>query len=99
MGTVGKENREREINMDYKTRKDQVDGFIRKANLPLTTKAEMARFRQAMRDACMAGACEERGRICEIIRKRIPIVKDRIALIDEIINTPVLEVLGFEKGE
>lgn len=82
----------------YETRKDQVDDFIKRAKLPLKTTAEKSRFQDAMRDACMVGACEERSRILFIIRENIPPVEIRTKMIDAIIQKPVLEVLGFEKG-
>jgi len=83
--------------MGYKTRKDQVDDFIRRAKLPLKTKAEKARFQEAMRDACMVGACEERHRNLKIICEYIP-VPMRTKTIDEITKKSVLKVLGFEDG-
>jgi hypothetical protein len=83
--------------INFRTRKYQIMDFIRKAKLPLKTKAEKTRFREAMRDACMVGACEERSRNLKIICEYIP-VPMRTKTIDEIIKKPVLKVLGFEKG-
>jgi len=53
--------------VDNRTRKDQISDFIKRAKLPLKTRAEKTRFRQAMRDACMVGACEERSRTLKIL--------------------------------
>jgi len=83
-----------EISSLYKTRRDQIRAFMRTAKLPLTTKEEKARFFQAMKDACMVGAEEERSRCLRILA--IPEVGQSIRC--EIRSVPVLEVLGFEKG-
>ena len=75
----------------YKTRKEQVEDFIKRAKLPLT-RTEKARFRQAMKDACMVGACEERSHCLNILRKY-----GLTGAASVICLTSVLKVLGYEE--
>ena len=80
---------------EYKTRKHQIEAFMREAKLPLKTRAEKARFFKAMRDACMVAAYEERHRILKILEY----ANGSINVGNMIRQFSVLQVLGFEKGD
>jgi len=87
---------------EYKTRKHQIEAFMREAKLPLKTRAEKARFFKAMRDACMVGACEERQRILQILRTldEFPGSHNFTTYVNlKIMEMPELTMLGFQKGD
>lgn len=79
--------------INYRTRRNQVNSFIRRAKLPLKTRAEKERFHEAMRSACMVGACEERSRILKLLNTSVTLKNMQ----EQIIAVPVLQVLGYEK--
>ena len=79
--------------METRTCKNQVTQFIKRSKLPLKTRAEKKRFHDAMRNACMVGACEERRRCSKILRQY-----SLTEPVKDICNVSVLRILGFEKG-
>ncbi len=73
----------------YESRREQIEAFavqVEKKETPLA---------DALRDAAMVGACEDRARTLELIRRNVDASTCR-KLVKEICNTSVLEVLGYE---
>lgn len=75
----------------YGSRKEQLRAFQRELKLKLTP-AEKRRLSNAMRDAAMVGAAEERNRTLKILAD---LCADR-TIAHRIVAVSVLAVLGYE---
>jgi hypothetical protein len=82
--------------MIKRTRKQQVDGFIRRIK-----KLNMT-LEDGMESACFVGACEERDHCLAIIDKVVPLYSTpgiHEALRHAICAKSVKQVLGYEKAK
>lgn len=84
----------------YRTRKEQIDSFVGEIikqceteGIVLSRKVR-ARIRDNLRSAALAGACEERSRVCNLA-KSDPFTT-ALRLYDNIVAVPIMKVLGYE---
>lgn len=78
----------------YKTRRYQLDAFLREIVREHPTTLSLRRkIGKGLRDAAMVGACEERHRTLEILRRNPPLSSPES--IKAITGESVEEILGF----